>query len=391
MTTAKAVDLVRAPFNEFIVKVASRCNLNCTYCYEYNLGDSSWRSQAAVMDETTFQKLAQRVRDHVLAHGLREVSVSLHGGEPLLVGATLLDRYASVMREVAGQDFEISFNIQTNATLINTQLIEVLQRHQFNVGVSLDGWREANDRSRIDHRGRSSYEATIRGIQRLQDEFPGQPDGLLAVIDLNNDPLEAFDALAALGVQRLDFLLPHHHWDRPPIRLRGDPHEYGAWYLRLFDAWVDGRHPGVDIRFLRNIVQQLVGAPGDFENMNLAPATLVTITTDGDIEGVDCLKATASGLQATGLNVRTSSFDEVLPVRLLALRQAGIGQLCTTCQRCEYARVCAGGYFPHRFSQKNEFMNPSVYCSDLYWLINQIEDRIRVRTRQHVGVSSGSR
>ena len=30
--------------NEFIVKVSSRCNLNCTYCYEYNLGDDSWKS-----------------------------------------------------------------------------------------------------------------------------------------------------------------------------------------------------------------------------------------------------------------------------------------------------------------------------------------------------------
>jgi uncharacterized protein len=121
--------------------------------------------------------------------------------------------------------------------------------------------------------------------------------------------------------------------------------------------------------------------------MNLTPAALVTITTDGEIEGVDCLKSTASGLQKTGLNILTTSFDEVLPVRLLALRQSGFGQLSTTCQRCKYSRVCAGGYFPHRFSQKNEFMNPSVYCTDLYWLISQIEDRIRARARQNVGVS----
>jgi len=375
------------PFNEFIVKVASRCNLNCTYCYEYNLGDDSWRRQAVVMSDATCRTLSERVREHALAHGLREVAVSFHGGEPLLVGAALLDRYATVMREVAGHDYEVCFNIQTNATLIDDAIVEVLRRHQFNVGVSIDGGRAANDRSRVDHRSGSSYEATIRGIRQLQAGFSGQPDGLLAVIDLRNDPLEVFDALAGLGVQRLDFLLPHHHWDRPPLRLRGDPHEYGAWYLCIFDEWVRGRHPGVDIRFLRNIVQQLVGAPGDFENMNIAPATLVTITTDGDIEGVDCLKSTASGLQRTGLNIRTASFDDVLPLRLLALRQSGFGQLCATCQCCKYSRVCAGGYFPHRFSQKNEFMNPSVYCTDLYWLINQIEDRIRTRARQNVGVS----
>jgi uncharacterized protein len=376
------------PFNEFIVKVASRCNLNCSYCYEYNLGDDSWRGQAAVMSETTCRTLAERVRQHALTHSLPEVTVSFHGGEPLLLGAEKLDRYVSLIRDVAGEDFEVSFCVQTNATLIDNPFIEVLRRHHFSVGVSLDGGKAANDRSRVDHRDRSSYEATIRGIENLQNGFPGQPDGLLAVVDLHNDPLEVFDALAALGVPHLDFLLPHYHWDNPPPRLQGDPHEYGFWYLRIFDAWVSGRHPGVDIRFLRNIVQQLVGGPGDFEAMNLAPAALVTITTDGEIEGVDCLKSTSSGLQKTGLNIGTHSFDEALQVRLLALRQAGFDQLCTTCQRCKYSRVCAGGYFPHRFSKQSEFMNPSVYCTDLYWLIDQIESRIRNRARvqQNVGI-----
>ncbi len=31
------------PINEFIIKISSRCNLNCSYCYEYNLGDDSWK------------------------------------------------------------------------------------------------------------------------------------------------------------------------------------------------------------------------------------------------------------------------------------------------------------------------------------------------------------
>jgi hypothetical protein len=25
-----------------LIKVASRCNINCTYCYVYNMGDSGW-------------------------------------------------------------------------------------------------------------------------------------------------------------------------------------------------------------------------------------------------------------------------------------------------------------------------------------------------------------
>src|SRR5437764_204497 len=126
------------PFSEFIVKVASRCNLNCSYCYEYNLGDDSWRGQAAVMAETTCRTLAERVRQHALGHSLQEVTISFHGGEPLLLGAAKLDQYVSLIRDTAGEKFEISFSVQTNATLIDDAFIEVLRRHQFSVGVSVD-------------------------------------------------------------------------------------------------------------------------------------------------------------------------------------------------------------------------------------------------------------
>ena len=26
-----------------ILKVVAPCNLNCSYCYEYNMGDDSWK------------------------------------------------------------------------------------------------------------------------------------------------------------------------------------------------------------------------------------------------------------------------------------------------------------------------------------------------------------
>ena len=62
------------PVNEFIVKIASRCNLNCDYCYEYNLGDSTWRSQPAVMSLETLGRAADRIVEHVRAHHLQRVN-----------------------------------------------------------------------------------------------------------------------------------------------------------------------------------------------------------------------------------------------------------------------------------------------------------------------------
>ena len=33
------------PFRQFIVKMHSRCDLSCEYCYMYEMADSSWRTR----------------------------------------------------------------------------------------------------------------------------------------------------------------------------------------------------------------------------------------------------------------------------------------------------------------------------------------------------------
>ena len=42
-----------APFQQFIVKLHSRCNLSCDYCYVYHHVDQSWRDRPPVMTPAT--------------------------------------------------------------------------------------------------------------------------------------------------------------------------------------------------------------------------------------------------------------------------------------------------------------------------------------------------
>src|SRR5580693_6073961 len=74
------------PFSTFVVKVASRCNLNCSYCYMYNLADQTYRGQPAVMSGAVTAAMARRIASHASRHGVPSVHVILHGGEPLLLG-----------------------------------------------------------------------------------------------------------------------------------------------------------------------------------------------------------------------------------------------------------------------------------------------------------------
>lgn len=368
------------PVREFILKVASRCNLDCAYCYEYRHGDESWRFASKFMRPLVYETTARKIADHVVRHELEEVSVALHGGEPLLLGPARLDRLACSLRTIiAPTGATLNLTMQTNATLITDEIAEVIRARGIRVGVSLDGGRKENDRYRLDHTGASSFDRVMAGLETLRSVAPGEPTGILAVVDIENDPIETFDALAALGIVNVDLLLPHHNWDRrPPIPPAGAMPAYGQWFGAVWDAWVGGRHSHLRIRFLDNIVARLVGHPGLYEQMSEAPVALITINTDGAIEGVDTLKSTGTGVQKTGLNVLDHSIDDVLAHPLYLARQDWQASLPDACAGCSIKRICAGGYLPHRYRSGMGFNNTSVYCDDLFHLVTKIYQDIRV-------------
>ena len=365
------------PINEFIIKVASRCNLDCDYCYEYHSGDETWRDMPKLMSQTTVEYLAYRVAEHCREHSLKEVFITFHGGEPTLAGPKRLERYIEAFLKEAGVDFSIVFTMQTNATLVTDELCDLIKRRKIQVSVSIDGAKQHNDLHRLDHRGRSSHARVAEGIARLKASVGEQLTGILAVVDITTDPLEVFDGLAEYGIPAVEFLLPHHNWDKPPGRPHLDPCEYGRWYFEIFKAWVEGRHGHLHIRFFTHILSQLMGRKGLYEAMTLEPVSLVTVNTAGGYEAVDCLKSTGSGAQHLGLGVMESPVSALLRHPAVEIRQKGVGQLAPKCLSCKHRSACAGGYYPHRFSEVNGFDNPSVYCSDLYWLLDEITTHVK--------------
>ena len=368
------------PIEEYVLKIVSKCNLNCTYCYEYNLGDLSWKNVSSLMSIEVGAKFIDRAIEHARQHNLSQIHVGLHGGEPFLMKPDQLDRLIQLMVDACQKaNLEIEFGVQTNGTVLTEQHIGVCQKHRILVSVSLDGNRIANDRFRLNHSGVTSFDQVIEGINLLKDTEPSLLVGILSVIDIRNDPLETFDFIAQFEVPNIDFMLPLNNWENPPIRTGADSVEYGEWYWKIYQAWIDGLYSHIDIRFLKNIITQLMGGQAIYEVMTLDPVGLLTINADGEIEAVDTVKSSASGLQKTGLDVFENSIDQALTSNMIQQRQIGVNALSQKCQQCCYVATCAGGYYPHRYSQSNQFCNESVFCTDLYWLIEMISSDLKQR------------
>ena len=107
------------PFREFIVKVHSRCDLSCDYCYMFEMADQSWHGQPKRMSTDTAETTAKRIGEHARAHGLSDVTLILHGGEPLLAGESLIWALVEATRKAAGPEVNVGVRIQTNGVGLN--------------------------------------------------------------------------------------------------------------------------------------------------------------------------------------------------------------------------------------------------------------------------------
>jgi len=378
------------PIQTFILKIAGRCNLNCSYCYVYNKGDLSYRTQPKVMPRRVVDATIIALRNYCSDFDIERVHLLFHGGEPLLAGEDFFRYFvATANAELLPATVPV-FSMQTNGTLLDQRWLDLLRSLEVGFGISLDGPEEVNDANRVDHRGRGSYARVRRAIElilkdgRLEDLF----GGLLTVIDLDADPVELYRHHRELGVHSLDFLLPDGHHDNPPpgVRAGATDAPYADWLIRLFDAWLRDGDASFQIRIFENILDMILGAnpASATDSIGGAQNGIVVIESDGTIEPVDVLKICGDRFTKTDFSVVTSAISDAYQSDLIRIYQAGARALCQTCRTCPIASVCGGGYLPHRYSRANGFDNPSVYCRDLTRLILHIREKVALAIPESV-------
>ena len=362
MSAAPSSRALSNPVTEVILKVHSRCNLACSYCYVYELADDGWKDQPGMMKTEVLDRIVSRVAEY----GPERLRVLFHGGEPLLRGAEWLSAAAASFRRTL-PSVKLSFGMQTNATLLTPRRLGILKEAGIRLGVSYDG-----DMSRRPYRGGWGSEEKVTGaLCLLRGQYQEIYGGLLAVIDPALDPVKTYEKIAAFRPPSMDLLLPLATHDNPP------PAGCGEWLVKLFEHW-RGQSAGdaPDIRLFRVIAERLLGRDRRAGFIGPPPQeTSVVFQPDGSAELADALTVVGNGAAKTGMNICDHSLEQIAA-------HPGYAQppMCSTCQDCRLAQVCGGGFWVTRY-KGGSFAFPSAYCQDLMLLIDAVQAALEARKK----------
>lgn len=356
-----------------LIKVVSRCNINCSYCYVYNMGDHGWANMPSHISYDTQAAIAKALSD--LSHlQQRPFAVVLHGGEPLLLGIIKLRRLIFSLRSALPHECAIS--IQTNGMLITEEILNLCSETRITLSVSLDGPRHVHDRYRVGHTGQGTYDKVLNGLNLLRTHYDSEFlfTGLLAVIDPKSDPKEVYNFFKDINPPSVDFIYRDGNHSRLPFGKQSlHSTEYGEWFAKLLDVYFADPNP-IRIRFLDDLVKLVLGGTGTKDGVGLTNYGVLIIDADGSITKNDTLKSSYDGADRfkQKWSVYRHNLADVLNSPEFAEYQAMQRPNSKVCLSCQELGVCGGGMTLHRWREDNGYDNPSVYCADQLLLINHI-------------------
>ena len=355
--------------NTIVLKVASPCNLACTYCYEYNHGDNSWKKKPKKISLETIQELAKKLQLYIEKNKIKSFNLVAHGGEPLLLGPNYMNELYTILYNNLDTAV-VKFSMQTNATLINYKFIEIFKKYKIYLGISLDGDSEGNQ-FRIDHKGKETLQRTLKGISIVQKECSDLLSGILSVININSKPSSILKFFSEIEIKMIDFLLPFYTHDSLNLnekkKLQAQSNE---WLEDLFNKWTKNKmYHKLKIRIFEDAIQSLITNVPKTDWFGQNSISYLVMEADGTFDILDHLKVIGSEsnkLRSLNYTIYDKTIEEAVNMATIKSTQYKIFNLPDSCSNCKWSDSCGGGYIPHRYSKKNKFNNSSFYCDSLY-------------------------
>ena len=361
------------PLDWIVLKIAQRCNLNCTYCYVYNRGDDSWRGRPPIISVDVIEAVGRRVAEQCAKYSLDRFVIELHGGEPLLVGKKHMQQIIDKLRN-ACNGIDLRIIIQTNGTLLDEEWLDLFERNDVGFGISLDGPPEFADRNRIFLSGKGStlyILDRIASLRRAGDRFDRLLGGVLCVVDPAMNGADVVRWFVKNGFDWFEFLLPDVNYVNQPQDWRG-VEAVRRFLLEAFDEWYAMGKNAPTIRLFETMLLGFMGVKPQLDALGGDLRKLCVIESDGSIGISDVMRFCQGEYAEDRLNVFTDSLDR----RTGEYRIEEIQRPCPKCQTCPHLKSCGGGYLPHRFDGVS-FANPSIYCDALFALAERMADAIR--------------
>jgi len=362
--------------------IGPACNLDCEYCF--------YLEKQALFAAGEKYRMSDKILSAFITHYITSQTTPVvefvwQGGEPTLLGIDFFKRVIDLQEQFSGVK-TITNSLQTNGTLLNDEWCRFLKRHNFMVGVSLDGPKEIHSRYRKDRRGRGTFDQVMRGLTLLQKNKVEYNVLACVARETAARPLEVYRFFRDAGVEFIQFTpvverKPGPQSESLGLRLAEPasldsreeqtdvtdwsvvPDEYGDFLIAVFEEWVRNDVGKIFVMNFEWALNAWIGNPSPVCVHARQCGRSLVIEHNGDVYACDHRVYPQYRL---GNILR----DELPSMAEKSLR-SGFGvtketALPRSCRECDVLAACQGGCPKHRFATTFDEQPGLHYLCDGY-------------------------
>lgn len=328
----------------FIIVPSLACPAKCSYCFGPHEGP--------VMSAQTLQATLNFISNIVKETGQNKISVTFHGGEPLLAGYAIwrqalegiASRFECLKRRVA---------VQSNLWLLDDEFCSLFRQHNIEIGTSMDGPQVITDHQR----GSGYYRRTMDGIRRAQRHGMSVSCITTFTAYAQNSWRDVFDFFTK---ERMNFSI---HAGVPPLSHPSDlallPEQYGTLLLQMFDYYIGHRHE-LRVSSLDEMAKGLATGDGKVCTFRNCIGMFLAIDPTGDI--YPCQRFCGRPEYRLGTLSEAPNLEALFSgatAMRFKTRQKAVSQECGECDHLSY---CHGGCPYNAWAGGNADRNKDPYC-----------------------------
>ena len=345
-----------------MLKPASgQCNMHCDYCFYCDEMEQRAQASYGFMSEETLQNVIRKT----MLNADREISFSYQGGEPTLAGLAFFEKAVELQRKYNRKGIRVHNALQTNGYALNEKWCQFFARHQFLIGLSIDGVQETHDayrhgrilQDKEQKTGQSRFRIPIESetceTDIVQDQKNQTYERALHAADLLKRYGVDFNILTVVNRQtaaRIEDIYEDYRrrgWNYqqyiiclPPMgQALSDsayvlsPEEYGDFLIRLFHLWYrdwkKSRQPY--IRQFENWIGMLAGYPPEACDQHGTCGIQYVVEADGSVYPCDFYMLDAYRLGNLNEN-RVAQLDEARVQIKFVERSFALDPSCRECR-----------------------------------------------------------
>ncbi len=363
--------------NLLIKPASSSCNLRCRYCFYYDVADNREVKNYGIMNDDTLENMVKKVFDDVEY----SANFAFQGGEPTMAGIEFFEKFHKFVEKYNTKKIIVNFSLQTNGTLLNKKWLELFKKHNYLIGLSLDGNKEMHDTFRIDAKGEGTFSRVLKAakmMKKAEVEF-----NILCVVNkliAQNGKL-VYNFFRNNGFRYYQFIPCLDSLscsEEKDYTLTAE--DYGKFLDETFNLWYEDMMSGkrISVRHFDNYTKILLGEEPEACDMVGHCNMNAVLESDGSMYPCDFYVLDEFKVG----NINESSFEELFKseaeMRFLRTSLA----VDEKCKVCRYFKICRGGCRRHKeLTAEGNYENR--FCESYKYFFERNIDKM-IKTAEYV-------